>query len=178
MRAIPALDSFRIYLTGFAWCCVLLLGLQTTHQAHAGDQAEVAGDTDGERTSEKLIPDQKSLAGMPATIINLAETFADTAVDTGEPLTLSVEHNTKEKVAVASIDQGLLTIGWGKVGKTEITVRAKNSVTNKIVDVRFNAKVWHPDYWMLAMTVLGGLGIFLLTCRKVCRRSPVVGCGG
>ena len=120
-----------------------------------------------DRTIAKLIPDCKALAGSPPTSIDLAEVFADTVVDSGDPLELSVVHNKKKKVAAVSIEEGKLHIEWGKVGKTEITVRAKNPQTNKFVDVRFNASVWKPDYWKLISTVIGGLGIFLLGMKNM-----------
>jgi len=178
MQTIPTLSSYRSVAAGLALCSGLMLGFLPATLANADDQVADNGGRNGGRTSEKLIPDLKSLAGAPATTLNLAELFAGTAVDTGEPLVHSVEHNTKKKVADASIENGQLTIEWGKVGKTEITVRAMNSVTNKLVDVRFNAKVWHPDYWMLAMTVIGGLGIFLLGMKNMSEGLQAIAGGG
>ncbi len=154
------------------------IGSLTARSALAEDQTEAAKQVDGNRTSEKLIPDQKALAGAPSTTFDINHLFADTAVGTGEPLVLSVEHNTKKKVADATVKDGHLTIEWGKVGKTEITVRAENLTTRKIVDVRFNAKVWHPDYWMLMMTVVGGLGIFLLGMKNMSEGLQAIAGGG
>jgi len=182
-RAILALFSFRTSAAGFMLCCTLVLGVLPALSAFADDQVANGnnanvGNTNGDRTSEKLIPDLKMLAGSPDTTMSLEELFEDTTVDTGEPLVLSVKHNTKDKVAVASIEDGQLKIKWGKVGKTEITVRAKNPDTKKIVDVRFNAKVWHPDYWTLVMTVIGGLGIFLLGMKNMSEGLQAIAGGG
>jgi len=122
-----------------------------------------------ERTSAKLIPDCKAFAGSPPTIIDLSELFAGTVIDTGDPLELSVKHNKNEKkeIATATIEDSKLKLEWGNVGKTEITIRAHNLKTDKYVDVRFNAAVWHPDYSKLIMTVIGGLGIFLLGMKNM-----------
>ena len=99
---------------------------------------------------------------------NQSETDRDQSeTDRKGPLEFSVQFNKKSKVAQAKIVENQLILEWGKVGKTEITIRAENSVTNKIVDVRFNAVVWQPDYGMLAMTVIGGLGIFLLGMKNM-----------
>lgn len=120
----------------------------------------------GNRTSEKLIPDFKTFVGSPPTYVDIEELFADTSVDTGEPLDVSVKIN-KKKAATASIEGDQLKLEWGKVGKEEITIRAENSATEKIVDVRFKVTVWQPDYWLLFMTVIGGLGIFLLGMKNL-----------
>ncbi len=139
---------------------------------------EATNAVEPERSIAKLIPDCKALAGSPLTSINLAKVFADTAVDTGEPLKLSVKHNKKSKVADATIEDGNLLLNWGKVGKTAITVRADNPATGKFVDVRFNAEVWQPDYFKLIMTVLGGLGIFLLGMKNMSEGLQAIAGGG
>ena len=133
---------------------------------------------DENRSSLKLIPDCKVLKGSPATTIDLTDVFSKTNVDSGDPLELSVVHNTKSKVAEATIENGNLTLDWGKVGKSEITVRARNPRTTKIVDVRFNASVWQPDFWVLAMTVIGGVGVFLLGMKNMSEGLQAIAGGG
>ncbi len=165
------------FLAGFLLANITAAPTGSVHAAEA-DPQDVEATADSNRTSKKLIPDFKALAGAPATVFDLEKVFAGTSVDTGESLVLSIEHNKKKKVAEASIEEGQLTLKWGKTGKTEITVRAKNPVTKKIVDVRFNAKVWHPDYWMLAMTVIGGLGIFLLGMKNMSEGLQAIAGGG
>lgn len=122
---------------------------------------------EAERSMAKLLPDCKALHGSPTTVVDLAGIFAETAVGFDDPLTITIQHNKKEKVASATIENGKLLLEWGKVGKTEITLRALNAKTNKFVDVRFNAQVWQPDYWKLIFTVIGGLGIFLLGMKNM-----------
>ena len=120
----------------------------------------------GNRTSEKLLPDFKVFTGSPPTFVDIDQIFADTPVDTGEPIEVSVEIN-KKKSATATIEDKRLKLEWGTVGSEEIILRAVNPTTEKIVDVRFKATVWHPDYGMLLMTVIGGLGIFLLGMKNL-----------
>lgn len=147
---------------------VLGVGLLLSHAAQAAEPPESPPPNgDAQRVGERLIPDCKALVGAPPTHIDLAEAFAKTIVATGEPLTLSIVHNTKPKVAAADIVGDRLTLQWSKVGKSEITLRAENPVTNKIVDARFNVTVWRPDFWMLGSTVLGGLGVFLLGMKNM-----------
>ena len=157
--------------------CLFVMAFLPVDLACAGEQNTLNQST-GERTSEKLIPDCKALVGAPATSFDLREVFAKSAVGADEGLELSVVHNTKSKVAEATIENGQLTIQWGKVGTAEITVRAENAAKGKIVDVRFNASVWQPDYWMLAMTVLGGLGIFLLGMKNMSEGLQAIAGGG
>lgn len=160
--------------------CLVLILLEIGFLSLASPAiAQQAGNAqESERSIAKLIPDCKALAGSPATSIDLSEVFAGTAVDSGEPITLSVVHNKKSKVVVASIEGRQLLLDWGKIGKTEITVRAENQATEKLVDVRFNALVWQPDYFKLFMTVIGGLGIFLLGMKNMSEGLQAIAGGG
>lgn len=147
--------------------------LDDAHEAEpAAKQAEL------NRSSERLLPDCKVMLSAPDTIINLGEVFLGTPVDTGEELELSVVHNTKPKVATTSFDGNRLILEWKKEGSTEITVRALNPVTNTIVDARFMGTVWHPDYLSLALTVVGGLGIFLLGMKNMSEGLQAIAGGG
>ena len=153
---------------GAVFVGVLGVGLLFCRAVLAADAPEPSLlNGDAERVGERLIPDCKALAGSPPMHIDLAGAFAKTLVDTGEPLTVSIVHNTKPKVVSAALADERLTLKWSKVGSSEITVRAENPATNKIVDARFNVTVWRPDYWMLGSTVLGGLGIFLLGMKNM-----------
>jgi len=147
----------------------LVFALSGLHAAPAEEAKEAVDAPKAERTIAKLIPDCKALKGSPATVIDLSEVFAGTVVDTGDLLELTVKRTKKkyQKIAAATIKESKLRIEWGKVGKAEITVRAHNRKTGKFVDVRFNAAVWEPDYWKLIMTVIGGLGIFLLGMKNM-----------
>ena len=133
-----------------------------------------------ERSIAKLIPDCKALLGSPVTAIDLTGVFAKTAVGSDGPLKLTIKHNKnkKKKVAVASIENSRLMLEWGAVGKTEITLRAESIKTGKFVDVRFNVEVWQPDYGKLAMTVIGGLGIFLLGMKNMSEGLQAIAGGG
>ena len=51
-----------------------------------------------------------------------------------------------------------MTLQWGKVGSTEIVLLITNQQTGKSLRNKFRAEVWQPDYWSLALTVIGGLG--------------------
>ena len=111
-------------------------------------------------SSERLLPDCKVLQGAPDTVFNLREVFQGTSVDSGEPLELSVVHNSKPKVATPNLQGDRLVLEWGKEGRTEITVRALNPTTQTMVDVRLIGTVWQPDYISLALTVFGGWAFF------------------
>ena len=165
-RMNQRVEASRWRLTALlAWlvCGGLLSPSLLAAQEPAAPEVQV----DADRISMKLIPDCKAFEGAPPTHIDLAEIFAETIVDTGEPLTLIVERNSKPKIATAKIEGNQLTLHWAKIGKTEIRVSAENTATNTIVDVRFNATVWKPDFWLLFYTVIGGLGIFLLGMKNM-----------
>ncbi len=164
------------YCVGWLLFAFLVSCQPVTSFAQEKNQNEDVVDPD--RSIAKLIPDCKALAGSPPMVMNLTDLFAETAVGTENPLELTVAHNKKEKVAAASIEAGKLTLEWGKVGKTEITIRARNPKTGKFVDVRFNVAVWHPDYSKLIMTVIGGLGIFLLGMKNMSEGLQAIAGGG
>jgi len=174
-QAAAANIRFLVALAGLPFLCsaVLFSAAASTAAAEAREAA-----TEPQRTIAKLIPDCKALSGSPPTIIDLADVFADSAVDTGEPLELSVVHNKKKKVAGATIEAGKLVLDWGKIGKTEITVRAENPATGQLIDSRFLASVWQPDYFKLIMTVVGGLGIFLLGMKNMSEGLQAIAGGG
>jgi len=148
-----------------AWVVMLVLATALAPASCLGAEEEVAVDIEN-RTSEKLLPDLKAFSGSPPTYLEIKQLFADTPVDTGEPLEVTVPIN-KKKAVTATIEGDQLKLEWGKVGKEEITLRAANPATKTAVDVRFKVTVWHPDYWQLFMTVIGGLGIFLLGMKNL-----------
>ncbi len=115
-----------------------------------------------ERKILKLIPDVKFLEGSPEIVIDLKHLFTDSGEmqDDGS-LEFSVIFNKKKKVVEASVVEGdQLKLECKKLGKSEIIIEAKNET--QCVHTKFKCEVWKPDYWKLVLTVIGGLGIFLL----------------
>jgi len=116
----------------------------------------------------KLIPDAKVLLGSPSTTIDLDGVFNATSIATdGAPLTFEVLFNKKEKVAKATIEGSNLTLAWGTIGKSEVTIRVVNQQTGESLRNKFEVEVWQPDYLKLVLTVIGGLGIFLLGMKNM-----------
>lgn len=130
--------------------------------------AQASGPSDvATPTRLKLIPDVRILKGSPATVIDLTDVFGGTHVDfDGSLPEVRVIYNQKSKVVTAAmVDNTRLVLDPQKTGKSEITVEARNG--SRRVHVKFSAVVWEPDYWQLAMTVIGGLGIFLLGMKNL-----------
>ena len=129
------------------------------------DEAGVSGMATPSRL--KLIPDVRILKGTPGTVIDLTDAFLGTdVVSDGSPPEVRVIYNQKSKVVAAEIiDNTRLVLDPQKTGKSEITVEARNG--SRRVHAKFTAVVWQPDYWKLAMTVVGGLGIFLLGMKNL-----------
>ncbi|MDP6557487.1 MAG: Na/Pi symporter, partial [Pirellulaceae bacterium] len=124
--------------------------------------------TAGRGLTIKLIPDQKAFLGSPDTLINLKDVFSETQIgQTGEPLIMEVLR-TKKDVAEAVLDGEVLRLKWGSrtAKKREILVRATNQV-GAYIDTKFYVELWEPDYWKLVLTVVGGLGIFLLGMKNL-----------
>lgn len=127
----------------------------------------------------KRIPDQKVLLGSPPTVIDLAGLFDDTDVlKDGGPLTYEVLRTEDEKarkeeedVAKAEVvetpEGHKLTLDWGTTGSREVIVRVTNVKTGRYLDNKSMVEVWEPDYLWLVLTVVGGLGIFLLGMKNM-----------
>ena len=134
---------------------------------------------DGNRESIKLIPDQKAFLGSPDTLIDLSGVFSNTEIAReGESLVIEVIRSKKD-VAEANIDGDVLRLKWSSrtAKKREVMVRATNSVGD-YVDSKFYVELWKPDYWKLILTVLGGLGLFLLGMKNLSEGMQAVAGNG
>ncbi len=118
--------------------------------------------TTSERKILKLIPDLKFLHGSPEVLIDLGHMFTDSGeLEDDGSLEFSVIFNKKKKVVEATVvDGNQLKLESKKNGKSEIIIEARNGT--QCVHTKFKCEVWQPDYWKLVLTVIGGLGIFLL----------------
>ncbi len=138
----------------------------TAKSAEKASAAETEAPSSEQETSDrkilKLIPDIKFLQGSPKITIDLIDLFSDAGIlKDGETLEFSVIFNKKKKVVEATIRQGTqLELESKKLGKTEIIIEAQNDTQR--IHSKFHCEVWQPDYWKLILTVIGGLGIFLL----------------
>ena len=120
----------------------------------------------------KLLPDIKVLHGIKTSRINLPTEIkyedSSSFATKEDVLTWKVSHNKKKKVAEVEIDveNNQLVFSFMKLGKTEIRLMATNA-KGDIVDTQIHVSVWEADYWKLIMTVIGGLGIFLLGMKNM-----------
>lgn len=118
-------------------------------------------------TPVRLIPDQKVYTGSPPTTLDVARIIESSSIGQQGLERVSVLLNRKEKVVEASIvDDRFLVLDWRQLGKSEITLE---SVTKDGRSYRntLNVEVWEADYWKLFLTVLGGLGVFLLGMKNL-----------
>jgi phosphate:Na+ symporter len=133
----------------------------------------------GNGVALKLIPDQRAFVGSPDTVIDLKGVFSQAEIfDGGEPLTLEVIRSKKD-VAEAEIDGEMLRLKWGSrtAKQREVLVRATNAAGD-YVDTKFYVELWTPDYWKLILTVIGGLGIFLLGMKNLSEGMQAVAGNG
>lgn len=124
----------------------------------------------------KLIPDQRAFLGSPDTLIDLSQVFADTEIGRdNQPLTIEVIREEKPDVAAAEIDGDILRLKWGKktAKSREIMIRASTE-SGEYVDTKLYVELWEPDYWKLILTVIGGLGLFLLGMKNLSEGMQVV----
>jgi len=135
--------------------------VQTTRSAD--ENLDRSGEDSTGRQIVKWIPDQKAYFGSPQTRIGLKSLFES---ENGETPILTVSHNTKEKYVAATIEGDALVLDWKKVGKAEIIIDATDE-TGNVISSKFTATVWKANYWTLACTVIGGLGIFLYGMKSM-----------
>ena len=140
-----------------------------TPTSDADDRSAAWAAADGSRTTARLIPDQRALLGAPDTVIDLQRIFAATEIaESGGPLRLELNPHNKKDVAEARIEGDRLILHWGKKTnkRRDMIVRATNEAGD-YVDTKFHVELWQPDYWQLALMVIGGLGLFLLGMKSM-----------
>ncbi len=143
-----------------------------TSQTTETNQDKKIPAADVDRRTLKLLPDVKVLHGIKTSRINLPTEIkyedGSPFVKEGETLKWEVSHNKKKKVAEVEIDTktNQLVFSFKKLGKTEIRLMATNA-KGDIIDTPIHVVIWEADYWKLIMTVIGGLGIFLLGMKNM-----------
>ncbi len=120
------------------------------------------------RIVSKLIPDLRMLRGTPTATLDLVALAGEALPsEVGDFISAEVIFNKKSKVVDAKVvDNRLLVLNPGQVGTSELIVEVKGSGGTPI-HTKFKVEVWEPNYWQLALTVIGGLGIFLLGMKSM-----------
>ena len=154
-----------------------VLSSQDDSDSKAEDSKKVDGDSDSKDASVsedvkdnvtlRLIPDQKALLGATVTTIDLEPLLQDTNLGkSGEEITVEVRRGKKD-VAEVTVDGMVLTLNWKKkIKKRDILIRA-SVPSGEYLDTKFYVELWEPNYWKLFLTVLGGLGLFLLGMKNM-----------
>ena len=167
--------------SSFGWAVVVgLIGMGTisSHAVRAANETEetaaaplsdttVTTENTQKRILSRAIPDVTILKGSPSMTITLGPLSSDKDRVSSDTARLSVIFNKKSSVTEAQIENGRdLTLTPGKVGTTEIIVEEVRD-DDVPIHAKFQVKVWEPDYWQLALTVFGGLGLFLLGMQNL-----------
>ncbi len=166
--------EIRRISTKFTVFCAILVGCVFPVIASpqvAGAVENAASDTPpngkSDRDVRKLIPDIKILKGSPTTVIDLTDLVSDPEHSGGNATAFEVIFNKKKKVVAAEIKHNTqLVLEPGATGKSEIIVEVRGD-DRVPIHSKFQVKVWEPDYSSLIMTVIGGLGIFLLGMKSM-----------
>ena len=147
------------------WLVALCMTMSANLNARAEEPRQNAAPF---RRVEKLIPDIKILKDSPPTILELQDLLdAKSELNPSHKPSARVIYNPKPKVVDADVSQqNQLVIKPGKLGKTEIILELDNG-DGMTSHNKFTVRVWEPDYWTLALTVIGGLGVFLLGMKHM-----------
>ena len=139
----------------------------TNVQQEGGVVSEPGTAAPMERKLLKVLPDVRLLKGTPNTILELGSQFEEAAT-ADCPLQIAIIYNSKPKVVAAQVKANkYLILETGAIGTTEIIIEARADACGRQWHTKFQAEVWEPDYWKLVLTVIGGLGVFLLGMRNM-----------
>ena len=95
--------------------------------------------------------------------IDLSEALANVDSLKNASVKLEIVLNTEPKVVSAKVDKNnILTFEYGELGESEVTIQATNTSTGHTAISKMSIEVWTPNYWKMVLTVIGGLGVFLL----------------
>jgi hypothetical protein len=113
--------------------------------------------------------------GAPPTLISLSEVIAHFqeigAFGTDEPIDLDqvqvkVVQNTEKEVVTPEIVGDQLRLIWnGSKAKTTNIILEFSYHDHQVYD-SFSVEVWKPEFWMMGLVVLGGLGMFILGMKN------------
>ncbi|MGL6194782.1 MAG: Na/Pi cotransporter family protein [Thermoguttaceae bacterium] len=98
----------------------------------------------------------------PPTRIELSGVFNSLDEFKGVTPEFSIISAGKKDIIKPELDGSTLVLNWLSVGKSEITLQVKNPETGAIAYNKLTAESWTPNYWSMFLTVIGGLGVFLL----------------
>ncbi len=119
---------------------------------------------------EKWIPDQKILEGAPPTVISLSEVIAhfqdEDSFSREEPIDpdrvqIRVVQNTKADVVTPVIDGEELRLLWNGTRADTTSIMLEFDYEGRQVYDSFSVEVWRPKFWMMGLTVIAGIGIFI-----------------
>ncbi|MDR1960271.1 MAG: Na/Pi cotransporter family protein [Planctomycetaceae bacterium] len=94
--------------------------------------------------------------------LDLKDTFGEVKQFQNGPVELKVMYNSSPKVVQITPDHFNLTLEFLGVGTSDVTIRATDFDSGFYVDTKINIEVWTPNYWKMILSVIGGLGVFLL----------------
>ncbi|MDR2644210.1 MAG: hypothetical protein LBC74_15620, partial [Planctomycetaceae bacterium] len=122
----------------------------------------------------RVIPDQRvQFAPNLVTSIDLLDTYnyliehSARTDSTPHQLEFSLENSSDnksdKKTAETKIENNKLIIKWKKIGKSNLTLKIINTANPSIEYFdKIKLEAWTFNYWRMTLTLLGGIGIFLL----------------
>ena len=163
--------SFLLFAAGGA---ALLAGeddpADPDSSAAAGTDTGSDGDDDDLKRIEKWIPDQKILVGAPPMVVPLTGVIAqfrregafgdERPIDTKQ-IQVRVVQNSNKEVVTPIIERNQLCLVWNGTETSQTSIMLEFDYKGNQVYDSFNVEVWEPNFWMMGLAVLGGLGIFM-----------------
>lgn len=175
----------RLILTSAIVLALFALGAAGLNKSGTGQESPEAEETPevqngasiGATIPANWLPNLRVPEGAPETRVDLVGTarqfceqnyFGDDVVVTPDQLewTIKLPEGGIGSVADVELDGDALKVRWKEdaIGKTKVLLEAsvKGSEGSQVAHVSFNIESWAPDYLKMAVTILGGLGLFLL----------------
>ena len=131
---------------------------------------------EGTKRIEKWIPDQKILAGAPPTSISLSGViehfreegvFGDSGAFDPAQLKVNVIQSADNDVVTPVVEGDHLRLVWNGKHADKTSVMLEFDYQGRQVYDSFNVEVWKPNLWMMALVVIGGIGIFIFGMKNL-----------
>ncbi|MBO7725548.1 MAG: Na/Pi cotransporter family protein, partial [Thermoguttaceae bacterium] len=125
---------------------------------------------------EKWIPDQKILEGAPPTVIFLSDVishfqdekaFGDIESIDPDQVQIKVVQNSKKNVVTPVVEGNQLRLIWNGTRADQTSIMLEFDYQGRLVYDSFNVEVWKPEFWMMGLVVLGGIGIFIFGMKNL-----------
>ena len=147
---------------------------ETVNEISIVDSAAIPATNGDSVTIIRLLPDVRKLLLQPGVLsssaINVCNNYRNSALFGGvEPIFELADAGrssvVKAELVTTADGETFLALQWHQIGRSVVTIRSFNPETGEIYIERVTLEAWTPNFIAAFLTVLGGLGLFLIGMR-------------